>query len=201
MAEHWCKEHQTLFFKKGKMKDYAHPILDEHGEPTGKWCNEPKADVVAKTFEPSRGGSTNDSIESQVAIKEIGLDWREGKLPDDSNEVKVYRLWIRQKTVAGLGGINPPLEGEAQASQKLVAVEVKPAPEPTEGAVVNMEGRDPHSLKTYGDLFGAIWKDCKLTKTQALKAWGYKSQEEIKDIPGCYQFIASTEEARRADLK
>ena len=32
---HWCVKHQTAFFKKGKMKGYAHPIGD-----TGKWCNE-----------------------------------------------------------------------------------------------------------------------------------------------------------------
>lgn len=42
MAEHWCKEHKQVFFKKGNMKGFAHPILDEEGEPTGDWCNEPK---------------------------------------------------------------------------------------------------------------------------------------------------------------
>lgn len=41
MAEHWCKEHKQAFFKKGKMKGFAHPILDDDGEPTGEWCNEP----------------------------------------------------------------------------------------------------------------------------------------------------------------
>ena len=41
MAEHWCKEHGVAFFKKGNMKGYAHPILDENGDATG-WCNEPK---------------------------------------------------------------------------------------------------------------------------------------------------------------
>ena len=35
--EHWCEEHQTKFFKRGKMKVYAHPIGD-----TGKWCSEQK---------------------------------------------------------------------------------------------------------------------------------------------------------------
>ena len=32
---HWCKIHKTKFFKKGKMKGYAHPI-----EGTDEWCNE-----------------------------------------------------------------------------------------------------------------------------------------------------------------
>ncbi len=33
--EHWCKEHDTKFFKKGRMKAYAHPLGD-----TGEWCHE-----------------------------------------------------------------------------------------------------------------------------------------------------------------
>jgi len=37
---HWCAEHKTPFFKKGKMKNYAHPIKDEKGKDTGEWCNE-----------------------------------------------------------------------------------------------------------------------------------------------------------------
>jgi len=32
---HFCKEHNAVFFKKGKMKNFAHPIGD-----TGEWCNE-----------------------------------------------------------------------------------------------------------------------------------------------------------------
>ena len=32
---HFCKEHKTPFFKKGKMRGYSHPIGD-----TGEWCNE-----------------------------------------------------------------------------------------------------------------------------------------------------------------
>lgn len=36
-TEHWCSVHNTAFFKKGKMKNYAHPI-----EGTDEWCNEPQ---------------------------------------------------------------------------------------------------------------------------------------------------------------
>jgi len=32
---HWCSDHNTAFFKKGKMKAYAHPI-----GATGEWCHE-----------------------------------------------------------------------------------------------------------------------------------------------------------------
>ena len=41
MPEHFCQEHQAVFFKKGAMRGFAHPILDANGEKTGAWCNEP----------------------------------------------------------------------------------------------------------------------------------------------------------------
>src|SRR5574343_580956 len=40
--EHFCKVHNTAFFKKGKMKSYAHPIAGT-GDAQGKgveWCHE-----------------------------------------------------------------------------------------------------------------------------------------------------------------
>lgn len=40
MADHYCSIHNTVYFKKGNMRSYAHPILDAEGKPTGKWCNE-----------------------------------------------------------------------------------------------------------------------------------------------------------------
>lgn len=53
---HWCSIHKTPFFKKGKMKDYAHPIKDENENDTGEWCNESatkqaKAPVEEQDFE------------------------------------------------------------------------------------------------------------------------------------------------------
>lgn len=39
-TQHWCKDHDTAFFKKGKMKSYAHPIKDAEGNDTGEWCYE-----------------------------------------------------------------------------------------------------------------------------------------------------------------
>lgn len=35
--QHWCKDHDIAFFKRGKMKSYAHPI--EGTEPV-EWCHE-----------------------------------------------------------------------------------------------------------------------------------------------------------------
>ena len=50
--KHWCEQHQTKFFKRGKMKGYAHPIGD-----TGEWCNEddqkqPETSPAATTSTP-----------------------------------------------------------------------------------------------------------------------------------------------------
>ena len=59
MTEHWCKEHQTVWFKKGNMKGFAHPIIDTEGsqlyDNEGKplWCNEPKEKEV-NTVKPSQ---------------------------------------------------------------------------------------------------------------------------------------------------
>ncbi|KKN70438.1 hypothetical protein LCGC14_0431330 [marine sediment metagenome] len=41
----YCDEHNTAFFKTGKMRGYAHPIKE--GEETVGWCNRP--DEVNKT--------------------------------------------------------------------------------------------------------------------------------------------------------
>uniref|UniRef100_A0A6M3LEV4 Uncharacterized protein n=1 Tax=viral metagenome TaxID=1070528 RepID=A0A6M3LEV4_9ZZZZ len=39
-SSHWCTEHGVAFFKKGKMKGYAHPI-----DGTREWCNEEDVDM------------------------------------------------------------------------------------------------------------------------------------------------------------
>lgn len=65
MAEHWCKEHQTAWFHKGRMKGYAHPIKDENGEDTREWCNEPE----------SEGKVTQADTKPEYAPQEIGMWW------------------------------------------------------------------------------------------------------------------------------
>ena len=39
MAEHFCTEHATKFFKTPNMRSYAHPIKDKDDKTAG-WCNE-----------------------------------------------------------------------------------------------------------------------------------------------------------------
>ncbi len=56
--EHWCEKHNTAFFKRGKMLEYAHPIKD-----TGEWCNEIKllpANPPTPTPAPAQSKSDSD---------------------------------------------------------------------------------------------------------------------------------------------
>ena len=96
--EKFCTEHNTVFFMKGRMKGYAHPIKDTNGNDTGQWCNmskEQEAMVeqaphletppVVKSGEPKRQLTSEEvkqnSIEQQVAIKEVGEMMRADLLP------------------------------------------------------------------------------------------------------------------------
>ena len=44
MADHFCEDHQTKFFKTAKMSGYAHPIKVE--DQTVGWCNEDAKEVA-----------------------------------------------------------------------------------------------------------------------------------------------------------
>ncbi|HUV46275.1 MAG TPA: ERF family protein [Dehalococcoidia bacterium] len=47
---HWCSIHKTPFFKKGRMKAYAHPIKEaDLVTDSGEWCNE-----MTESEEPDR---------------------------------------------------------------------------------------------------------------------------------------------------
>ena len=98
MAEHWCKEHQQVWFKKGKMKGYAHPIKEVSGEDTGEWCNEPETkEDKPKQTKPVRDTSTNASIEAQVAVKAI-TELRVAGLIDPNSQLAVTaENWIISK--------------------------------------------------------------------------------------------------------
>lgn len=93
---HYCELHDIAFFKRGKMRRYAHPIKDTNGEDTGAWCNEgdieklkelpaqepptdmnpPKAEPPLKSQMSNADWAEKDrvqrlSIESQVSFKGI----------------------------------------------------------------------------------------------------------------------------------
>ena len=69
---HWCSEHQQVFFKKGKLKSYAHPIKE-----TGKWCYEHKEDVKpAETKQPETEPeiTPKEPLKAE-AIPDIDMAW------------------------------------------------------------------------------------------------------------------------------
>lgn len=108
MAEHWCKEHNTVFFKKGKMRNYAHTIGD-----TSEWCNEPEEQELANqeassaevaNSSPTNGEMTNDmwaekqrieraSIERQVSAK-IAFEFTEFDVPKTLEKAEEIYQWI-----------------------------------------------------------------------------------------------------------
>jgi len=85
VTEHWCKEHKTLFFMKGAMKNFAHPILDDNGEKTGKWCNEPEAAPPAK--EVAKPASVQEVLVKPQMSRD---DWAE--------KDKITRMSIQRQT-------------------------------------------------------------------------------------------------------
>ena len=72
MAEHWCVEHNTVFFKKGNMRGYAHPIKNANGVTVG-WCNEPEHDAPpeAEHQPPPETDKRQASIEAQNALTNL----------------------------------------------------------------------------------------------------------------------------------
>jgi len=72
-SEHYCKEHDAIWFMKGKMKNYAHPIEDDEGNATGKWCNEPEGTEPKpkKETKDTESPGRQTSIEAQNAYTGI----------------------------------------------------------------------------------------------------------------------------------
>lgn len=98
MAEtEYCNEHQTMWFKKGKMKNYAHPI---EGTDPVKWCNmpeegEPQPDKPKpeRTYKADPGKI--DSIEVQVAVKAVIELWLVDKAT--TQMIQATTSWIMSK--------------------------------------------------------------------------------------------------------
>jgi len=78
-SEHYCPIHDTNFFKKGRMKGFAHPI-----EGTDQWCNED--DMASGEIEPEN--LPDPSLQPTEAVlhpeneqpSSIDLDWLQDAL-------------------------------------------------------------------------------------------------------------------------
>ena len=69
-SEHWCVEHDTEFYMRGKMKNYGHKI-----EGTDKWCNEPES--IESKSEPLKEESNSMDLvwlkDSLTTLQNVGL--------------------------------------------------------------------------------------------------------------------------------
>lgn len=95
-SKHWCSIHGTEFFKRGKMKGYAHPIGD-----SGEWCNEGEAKPEPT---PDAAQSVSSPIESKVSgdvsteqDSPIELDWLREQLAGARWSERTAISWLKSK--------------------------------------------------------------------------------------------------------
>jgi len=82
-SEHYCELHGENFFKKGRMKAYAHPIKDEAGNDTGEWGNEPKPEQPPGPVE-----SKSELIEGQANGNLPELDFDPDTLKENLDKLR-----------------------------------------------------------------------------------------------------------------
>jgi len=93
-AEHWCKEHNTAFFMRGKMKSFAHPIGD-----TGEWCHEHKEDPAKKSGQEATDAWLDDPPQAKsVSVGDIPKDSLEIQRDDMFNYIAEKKGWKNTKT-------------------------------------------------------------------------------------------------------
>ena len=63
-TQHWCDKHQTNWFKRGKMRNFAHPV-----EGSSEWCNESVAPAAEKAT-PSESRSPKAKAGSLISSAE-----------------------------------------------------------------------------------------------------------------------------------
>jgi len=88
-SKYYCKEHDTDWFKRGKMRGYAHPI-----DETGKWCNMPEEPEVIEQvpddepiFSKKRGFIIGEAmLEDDLKRACNSQDWIESDLNDALGE-------------------------------------------------------------------------------------------------------------------
>lgn len=140
---HYCVEHKTPFFKSPKMRGYAHPIVDDEGEPTGKWCNEPKEQAEAQASQAQKqwGGKSPEeriSIERQVSAK-IAYDKAAADEPIEVTLAKaeVIYNWIHFHSLLTPSEVNPTTSAVNKVLQPLgMAIPEGEEPAPVKGKPV-----------------------------------------------------------------
>ena len=105
MAKNWCIEHEIAWFKKGNMKNYAHPVKDAQGNLMG-WCNRPEDFVETDTSPELEPPNKDKVIGEHVGLKELGARIGDGSIDRDFPKSGVSIKSQYYKKVSELTGID-----------------------------------------------------------------------------------------------
>lgn len=136
---HWCGLHSTPFFKKGKMKAYAHPIKNAQGQDTGEWCHEHKGTPPPAPEPPQKATAQAPEGTPAAAEATTGVSGEQGeqkRTPEQNKEINVlfherqFQAAEFQEYVAGFdGAVSTADLTEAQAAELIDWLETKPVKE------------------------------------------------------------------------
>lgn len=84
--EHWCATHKTNFFKRGRMKDFAHPI---DGTEPQQWCNEEPAPPPGEPHATETG--VIDVKATQTTKSESDHDF--AAMSEESKRIEADEKW------------------------------------------------------------------------------------------------------------
>lgn len=82
-SPYYCQEHGTVWFKRGKMKHYAHPVED------GEWCNMPSE----KPSQPAQRPATGRTAQSPIAFAESAAAAYEIVGEKDLKDLTISEFW------------------------------------------------------------------------------------------------------------
>ncbi len=117
-SAHFCAVHNINYFKKGRMKNYAHPI-----EGTKEWCNEPDLSQEA----PS---STSETTKSEASKAEgEGSIIKEEKQAENSNTTVVKELYALVKKYKPACKSDRNVEAYLSVALKIDIARLKTEPE------------------------------------------------------------------------
>lgn len=90
-TSHWCPIHDVNFFKKGRMKGYAHQV-----EGTNEWCNEPEESPIPTQKPPPQKAPEREPYAEQI-----------DRVVADRDLSKLKTLTDMQKAVHADFGLQP----------------------------------------------------------------------------------------------
>ena len=169
---HYCPVHNVNFFKKGRMKGYAHPI-----EGTDEWCNEPTEDdkkpptIITPEGNRPMTGKDREAMREIVAKKEQALRDSEALYSDR--------------------GGTTPIASQSPQNEQGTALK----PEVVETITAPARPVVEHTrCKNIGDFLNCCFKEFGLVKGKAIKEAGYARQEDISDAEQAYQNVKAGQE-------